>query len=352
MLLKKSLLTLVAFSTLALTANARDQIKIVGSSTVYPFSSSVAEELGATTGFKTPVVESTGSGGGMKLFCAGMGMETPDITNASRRMKDKEFKLCAEHGVTDITEAVIGFDGIAFAQDKSNPVFKVSKAQLLLAVAAEVPSKDGKSLVANPYKRWNQIDATLPDREIIIYGPPKSSGTRDAFEDMIMKGQTKHMNVYTDLYKKDEKKNKAYKKYHKVRTDGVYVEAGENDNLIVQKLTKNKNAFGIFGYSFLAENGAKINGALVNGVEPTPANISDGSYPISRSLFFYIKNGHAKDVPAMNKYVEMFLSDNMIGNEGILSEIGLIPLPAAERASIQSRVAKRTKLTLNDLKKK
>ena len=352
MLFKKTLLSLVVLSTFAVTASARDQIRIVGSSTVYPFSSAVAEELGATTNFKTPVVESTGSGGGMKLFCAGMGMETPDITNASRRMKTKEFQLCQKNGVTDITEAVIGFDGIAFAQAKSNGDFKVTKKQLLLAVAAEVPSKDGKSLVANPYTRWNQIDASLPNREIIIYGPPKSSGTRDAFEDMILKGQTKKMAVYTNLYKKDKKKYKAYKKYHKVRTDGIYVPSGENDNLIVQKLTKNKSSFGIFGYSFLAENSDKISGAKINGVEPTPDNISDGSYPISRSLFFYVKNSHAKKVKSMNKYIAMFLDDEMIGNDGILGEIGLIALPQNERLKIQKRVSKRTKLSLKDLKKK
>ncbi len=352
MLMKKSLLTVLAVSTLALTANARDQIRIVGSSTVYPFSSAVAEELGATTNFKTPVVESTGSGGGMKLFCAGMGMETPDLTNASRRMKDSEFAMCQKNGVTDITEAVIGFDGIAFAQSKSNPEFKVTKKQLLLAVAAEVPSKDGKSLIKNPYKKWNQIDASLPNREIIIYGPPKSSGTRDAFEDMILKAQTKKMDVYTKLYKKDAKKYKAYKKYHKVRTDGIYVEAGENDNLIVQKLTKNKASFGIFGYSFLAENGDKIQGAKINGVYPTPESISSGTYPISRSLFFYIKNGHAKDVKSLDKYVAMFMNDEMIGEDGILGEIGLIALPKAERSKIQNSVAKRVKLTLNDLTKK
>merc|ERR1711941_76901 len=224
-------------------------------------------------GYPTPVVESTGSGGGMKLFCAG----------------------------TDITEAVVGFDGIAFAQDKSNAAFNVSKKQIALAVAAEVPSKDGKSLIANPYKKWSDIDASLPNREIIIYGPPKSSSTRDAFEDMVMKGTFKKMAVYTDLYKADKKANKKYKKYAVVRTDGVYVESGENDNIIVQKLTKNKNAFGIFGYSFLVENEDKLVGSQVDGVLPTPDAISSGKYPISRSLFFYTKNSHKKDVPAMNK---------------------------------------------------
>lgn len=349
---KKTALALIASAALTVSLSARDQIKIVGSSTVYPFSSSVAEELGATTSFPTPVVESTGSGGGMKLFCASNGMNTPDITNASRRMKTSEFKLCAKNGVTNITEAVIGFDGIAFAQDKSNKSFSVTKKQLALAVAAEVPSKDGKSLVKNSYTNWSQIDSSLPNREIIVYGPPKSSGTRDAFEDMVLKGTFKKMAVYTDLYKKDKKKNKAYKKYHKVRTDGVYVPSGENDNIIVQKLTKNKNAFGIFGYSFLIENDDKLIGSKVNGVVPTPDSISSGKYPISRSLFFYIKNSHSKKVPAMKEYVSMFLDENMIGNDGILGEIGLIALPDSKRTSIRNSVLKREMLTLKALEKK
>ena len=352
MTIKKTALAILTLSALTISLSARDQIKIVGSSTVYPFSSSVAEELGAITSYPTPVVESTGSGGGMKLFCAGNGMNTPDITNASRRMKTKEFALCEKNGVTDITEAVIGFDGIAFAQAKSNSPFNVTKKQLLLAVAAEVPSKDGKKLIANPYTNWSQIDSTLPSREIIIYGPPKSSGTRDAFEDMILKGQTKKMDVYTKLYKSDKKKFKAYKKYKKIRTDGVYVPSGENDNLIVSKLNKNKAAFGIFGYSFLIENDDKVQGAKVNGVVPNPNTISSGKYPISRSLFFYTKNSHASKVPAMEKYVEMFMSEDMIGHEGILGEIGLIALPDSKREDIRNSVFKRTKLTLEDLSNK
>jgi phosphate transport system substrate-binding protein len=350
--MKKTALALLTASALTVSLSARDQIKIVGSSTVYPFSSAVAEELGAITNYPTPVVESTGSGGGMKLFCAGNDMNTPDITNASRRMKTKEFKLCEKNGVTDITEAVIGFDGIAFAQAKSNTAFSVTKAQLLLAVAAEVPSKDGKSLIPNPYTKWSQIDSSFPNREIVIYGPPKSSGTRDAFEDMILKGQTKKMEAYTSLYKADKVKNKAYKKYHRIRTDGVYVPSGENDNLIVAKLNKNKAAFGIFGYSFLMENNDKVQGAKVNGVLPTPDTISSGKYPISRSLFFYTKNSHASKVPAMSKYVDMFMSEDMIGSYGILGEIGLISLPDARRTALRASVAKKTKITLEELSKK
>lgn len=350
MTIKKTSLVLLASAALTVSLSARDQIKIVGSSTVYPFSSSVAEELGATSKFPTPVVESTGSGGGMKLFCAGNDLNTPDITNASRRMKTKEFTLCEKNGVTDITEAVIGYDGIAFAQDKANPAFDISRKNLALAVAAEVPSKDGKSLIANPYKKWSDIDSSLPSREIIVYGPPKSSGTRDAFEELVMQATFKKMPIYTDLYKLDKKANKRYKKYSVVRQDGVYVPSGENDNLIVKKLTKNKNAFGIFGFSFLVENDDKLSGSTINGIEPTPKAISSGKYPVSRSLFFYTKNSHKKDVPAMNKYLEMFMSENMIGEDGILSEIGLIPLPQEQRAELRKSVLAGKKITLKELK--
>jgi phosphate transport system substrate-binding protein len=351
MTIKKTSIALLASAALTVSLSARDQIKIVGSSTVYPFSSSVAEELGATSKYPTPVVESTGSGGGMKLFCAGNDLNTPDITNASRRMKTKEFKLCEKNGVVDITESVIGYDGIAFAQSISNNAFDISKENLALAVAKEVPSKDGKKLIANPYKKWSDIDASLPNREIIVYGPPKSSGTRDAFEELVMQKTFKKMPLYTDLYKADKKANKKYKKYSVVRTDGVYVESGENDNLIVQKLDKNRNAFGVFGFSFLIENDDKVQGATINGVKPTPTNISSGKYPVSRSLFFYVKNSHTQKVPAINKYVNLFMSEKMIGKDGILAEIGLIALPDATRTAMRSNVSKRTKLTLTDLKK-
>ncbi len=331
-------------------AEANDQIRIVGSSTVYPFASYVAEELGATTRYKTPVIESTGSGGGMKLFCAGDGMDTPDITNASRRMKAKEFKLCAENGVKEITEVVIGFDGIVIAQSSENSDINLTRKEILLAVAAEVPSKDGSRLIANPYKFWNEINASLPHRPILFYGPPTSSGTRDAFADLVMKHLTKKMDVYTSLYKADPKKNKGYKKYKTIRQDGVYVPSGENDNLIVQKLIKDKNAFGIFGYSFLEENAGRIKAATIESVTAEPENISSGKYPVSRSLYFYTKNSHADKVPGMSDYVKLFTSEAMIGEEGNLSEIGLIPLPEAEREATREHVAKHSKLTADALK--
>ena len=350
MTFKKTSMALIASALLATTLSARDQIKIVGSSTVYPFSSSVAEEFGATTKFPTPVVESTGTGGGMKLFCAGVDLNTPDITNASRRMKDKEFKMCEENGVTDITEALIGFDGIAIAQSASVKSFNVTKEQLALAVAEEVPSKDGKSLIKNPYKKWSDIDATLPDREIIVYGPPKSSGTRDSFEELVMQSTFKKMPVYTDLFKADEKANKKYKKYSVVRTDGVYVESGENDNLIVQKLTKNDAALGIFGYSFLEENKDKVVGITVDNIAPTAETISSGKYPVARSMYFYIKNQHASEVPALKEYTNLFMSEKMIGTDGILTELGLVTLTDDVRAAARTKVMNSEKLTAEQLK--
>jgi phosphate transport system substrate-binding protein len=350
MTFKKTSIALIASALLTTTLSARDQIKIVGSSTVYPFSSSVAEELGATTKFPTPVVESTGTGGGMKLFCAGADLNTPDISNASRRMKNKEFKLCEENGVTDITEAIIGFDGIAIAQDAKVAAFNVTKAQLALAVAAEVPSKDGKSLIANPYKKWSEIDASLPNREIVVYGPPKSSGTRDSFEELVLQHVFEKMPVYTDLFKADETANKKYKAYSVLRTDGVYVESGENDNLIVQKLTKNSAAIGIFGYSFLEENKDKVVGLTIDNVTPTVDTISSGKYPIARSMYFYIKNAHAKEVPALKEYTNLFMSEKMIGNDGILTELGLVVLPSDVRNAARAKVMNSEKLTLDQLK--
>jgi phosphate transport system substrate-binding protein len=350
MTFKKTSIALIASALLTTTLSARDQIKIVGSSTVYPFSSSVAEELGATTKFPTPVVESTGTGGGMKLFCSGADLNTPDISNASRRMKDKEFKLCEENGVTDITEAIIGFDGIAIAQDAKVTTFNVTKAQLALAVAEEVPSKDGKSLIANPYKKWSDIDASLPSREIVVYGPPKSSGTRDSFEELVLQHVFEKMPVYTDLFKADETANKKYKAYSVLRTDGVYVESGENDNLIVQKLTKNSAAIGIFGYSFLEENKDKVVGLTIDNVAPTVDTISSGKYPIARSMYFYIKNAHAKEVPALKEYTNLFMSEKMIGNDGILTELGLVVLPSDVRNAARAKVMNSEKLTLEQLK--
>ena len=335
--LKKSVLALALLVVGAGMAQARDQVKISGSSTVFPFSSYVAEELGATTKFPAPVVESTGSGGGHKLFGAGIGANTPDIANSSRRMKDSEFEAAEKNGVTDITEALIGYDGIAVAQNKDNAPMNVTLQELAMAVAADVPV-DGK-IVPNPYKMWNEINPALPARKIVFYGPPTSSGTRDAFEEMVVE----------KICGKIEGYEKGYKK---IRQDNAYVPAGENDNLIVQKLANDKDAFGIFGFSFLEENPDKIMGASINGIAPTPEAIADGSYPISRSLFFYIKNAHYDVIPGLKEYVELFMSEKMIGTDGLLKTIGLVPLPDDLRAQARQDVLDQKKLTLESLKHK
>ncbi|MBD3624767.1 MAG: PstS family phosphate ABC transporter substrate-binding protein [Rhodobacteraceae bacterium] len=321
--LTASALALVAVSATA--ASARDQIRIVGSSTVFPFSTAVAEQFGKTTDFATPVVESTGSGGGLKLFCSGVGTEHPDITNASRRMKEKEFKLCAENGVTEITEAVGGFDGIVVANAKDGPLFELTRAQLVEALAANGP------LPTN----WSEIDPSLPAIKIEVLGPPPSSGTRDAFEELVMEEGC-------------EETDKVECEGVSIREDGVYVEAGENDNLIVSKLEANPNALGIFGFSFLDQNADKLQGAVVDGVEPTFENIADGQYPVSRSLYFYLKNAHVGVVPGLQEYANEFLSDAASGEEGYLIDKGLIPLAEDKHDEIADNVANLTPMTGNE----
>jgi len=336
----KTLITLIGSLLLIGNAVAGEQLKIVGSSTVYPFASYVAEEFGSVSRYPTPVVESTGTGGGMKLFCSDGGPDSPDITNASRRMKIKEFNLCDRNGVDDVTELMFGFDGIVIAQSINNDKISFTKHDLLLAAAKMVPNKDNTALIENPYHYWDEIDPKFPHRKISIYGPPVSSGTRDAFEEIVLEFQTEDMKVYRDA---------GLKGYRIIRTDGVYIPSGENDNLIVQKLTKDTEAFGIFGYSFLVENSDTITGVDVDGVEPTVESISSKEYPIARSLFFYIKNSHIEDTPAITEYVQMFLSEDLIGEDGLLSEIGLIPMSEESILKNQQKAENRTPLTLKEL---
>ncbi|WP_419903109.1 PstS family phosphate ABC transporter substrate-binding protein [Kiloniella sp.] len=307
-------------------AQARDQIRIVGSSTVFPFSTTVAETFGKTTGFKTPVVESTGSGGGMKLFCAGVGVEHPDITNASRRIKASEYEKCTKNGVS-ITEVKIGFDGIVLSNSKKSDRLTLTKKQIFLALAKQVPV-DGK-MVDNPYQKWSDIDKSLPNSKIEVLGPPPTSGTRDAFVELAMEGGAKKFENLKALRKADKKAFKVIA--HTIREDGAYVEAGENDNLIIQKLEANPQALGIFGFSFLDQNADKIQGSIVEGAEPTFENIAAGDYGVSRSLYFYVKKEHVGSVPGIEEFVKAFTSEDAWGDEGYLADKGLIPLPAADR---------------------
>ena len=313
-----------ALATLALAGNAaaRDQIKIVGSSTVFPFSTAVAESFGKVTSFKTPVVESTGSGGGLKLFCAGVGTEHPDITNASRRMKAKEWKLCNENGVTDIVESIVGFDGIVVANAKSGADFTGLTREILY-----------KALVkgAGEPEKWSDIDPSLPAIKIEVLGPPPSSGTRDAFEELALEAGCEKAGGDCDNIE--------------VRDDGAYVDAGENDNLIVSKLTANPDAVGVFGYSFLDQNADKIKGAKIGGVEPTFENISSGEYPVSRSLYFYIKKAHVGVVPGIAEFGAEFVSERASGNDGYLADKGLIPLPEDDHAANAARVTSLSVMT-------
>jgi len=308
-------------------AEARDQIRIVGSSTVFPFSTAVAEQFGKTSSFATPVVESTGSGGGMKLFCAGVGEDHPDMTNASRRMKKSEFETCTKNGI-DITEVKIGFDGIVIANSKAGPDMSLTLDQVFLALAKEVPM-NGK-LVANPYKMWSDIDASLPKTRIEVLGPPPTSGTRDAFVEIAMEGGCKKVAGAKEL-------GLAKKACHEIREDGAFIEAGENDNLIVQKLEANPDAFGIFGFSFLDQNSDKVKGAKVNGTSPEFEEIAAGNYPISRSLYFYVKQQHVGVIPGIKEFVAEFTSENAWGPDGYLVDKGLIPLPDDARSAMMKQ---------------
>lgn len=319
----------VALAASSGIAAARDQIKIVGSSTVFPFTTAVAEKFGHTGG-KTPVVESTGTGGGMKLFCQGVGEGTPDFTNASRAIKERELKSCIDNGVTPV-EIKVGFDGIVLANSKSGKPIELSKAQIFLALAKEVPGADGK-LVANPNGMWSDIDASLPNTKIEVLGPPPTSGTRDAFVELAMEGGAKKFETLAALRKADKK---AFKKVaHAMREDGAFIEAGENDNLIVQKLEANPNAFGIFGFSFLDQNADKLQGAQVDGEFPTFEKIAAGDYGVSRSLFIYAKKEHVGVIPGMEEFISEYTSDGAWGPDGYLADKGLIPLPDAERDAV------------------
>ncbi len=342
-------ITLAAAAAIAGTfavgpASARDQIKIVGSSTVFPYTQAVAEEF-AKKGGKAPVVESTGTGGGFKIFCQGVGTDQADIAGASRAIKKSEYDDCVKNGVTDITELLLGFDGISIAQSKKGPDLDLTKSQIYLALAKEVPV-DGK-LVENPYKSWSDVDASLPNQAILVYGPPPTSGTRDAFVELALHSGCEALDFFKEQKKSLEKK--AYEtlvkeKCSPIRTDGPYIEAGENDNLIVQRLEADANAYGVFGYSFLFENEDKLKGVKVEGVLPSFDTIAEGSYGISRPLYIYIKNAHRDVIPGVKEFLAEYVSKEALTRGGYLSERGLTPLSDEKVKETQEAVSSGKKL--------
>ena len=316
----------------ATSSMARESIEVVGSSTVYPFSTVVAERYGRASGQLTPKIESTGSGGGMKLFCSGVGTNYPDITNSSRRMKSSEFKKCQANGVKEVIEVQVGYDGIVIANSVESAPVELSRKDIFLALAAQVPGAAEGELIDNPYTTWKQVNSALPDTAIEVLGPPPTSGTRDAFAELALEGGCKKFAWIKAMKKTDKSAYKAL--CHTIREDGAYIEAGENDNLIVQKLQANPAALGIFGFSFLDQNADNVQGANIESVEPTFESIADKSYPISRPLYFYVKKAHVGVVPGIEGYLKEFTSERAWGEDGYLAEKGMIPLPLKERRAM------------------
>jgi phosphate transport system substrate-binding protein len=343
LLLASALISLTIGGTAA-AQSGRDYVYVVGSSTVYPFSTVVAERFGRGSEFKTPKVESTGSGGGLKLFCDGVGVDYPDVTNSSRAIKQSEVDTCAVNGITDIVEVRIGYDGIVLANALGAPAVSLTRADLFRALAKAVPGDAEGELIENPYRTWADVNAALPATRIEVLGPPPTSGTRDAFVELAMEGGCKTVPWIKALKSSD--KNRYKEICHTIREDGAFVEAGENDNLIVQKLEANPDAFGIFGFSFLDQNGEKVKGAEIDGVEPTFDAIADGSYPVSRPLYFYVKKAHVDVIPGLRGFLREFTSERAWGEEGYLSDRGLIPMSEDERSKVAADVRELKPLTL------
>jgi phosphate transport system substrate-binding protein len=329
---------ILALSATAALAQSREQIRIVGSSTVFPYTQAVSEQFAAMTGGTAPVVESTGTGGGMQIFCGGVGPDHPDITGASRAMKQSEFELCQQNGVDSVTEVLIGYDGLSVAHAQSAPDMDLTKAQLFQALAAEV-EVDGE-IVANPYTNWSEIDPALPDMAITVFGPPPTSGTRDAFVELVMLEGCEEFEAIAAL-EEDAMEDTC----SRMRQDGPFIEAGENDNLIVQRLNADPAALGIFGYSFLYENSDTLKAVAIEGVAPSAETIADASYGVSRPLFFYVKNAHKGVIPGLEEFVTEYVSEESFGEGGYLSERGLIPLSADERDATRAAVSGNTAMT-------
>jgi len=349
---KRKIVTTLSVAVAALMATsaiavARDKMRIVGSSTVYPFTTAVAEQFGKSGAGKTPVVESTGTGGGMKLFCAGIGVGHPDMTNASRAIKKGEFEDCQKNGVKDVVELKVGIDGLVLAQSKAGSGMSLTMAQIFLALAEQVPGPDGK-LIANPNKTWSDVDKSLPNIKIEVLGPPPTSGTRDSFHELFLEVGAKSLPALKDMQKADAK---GFEKLWKsIRKDGAYVEAGENDNVIVQKLESNKNTVGIFGYSFLEENLAKLRGVTIDGVEPDYDTSSSGKYKGARPLFVYVKKQHVGVIPGMEKFVTEYVSAKAMSKDGYLARRGLVALPKAEADRVAAVAKEMKPLVAADVK--
>jgi phosphate transport system substrate-binding protein len=332
----------LALAPAALAQSGRDYVSVVGSSTVYPFTTTVAEQFGRAGKFKTPKVESTGTGGGIKLFCSGVGVQHPDVANASRAIKASELEACAKAGVKDVIEVKVGYDGIVVANSKKGKPYQLTRKEIYLALAKQVPDPANPArLVANPYKSWNQINKALPADRIEVLGPPPTSGTRDAFLELAMEPGCENFASIKALKDTDESRFKQV--CHAIREDGMYVEAGENDNLIVQKLQANPKALGIFGYSFLEQNVSQLQGSTVDGVVPTFDNIADSKYPVSRAMFIYVKQAHLGVIPGLREFITEFVSARSMGVDGYLADRGLVPLPAAELARVRATVLQKIK---------
>jgi phosphate transport system substrate-binding protein len=311
----------------------RDYARMAGSSTVYPFARTIAEEFGRNTPFKTPIVEATGTGGGIKLFCLGVGKNFIDFANASRAMTKSELEICNKNGIKNIIEIKIGYDGIVLANSNESRSYNLTQKQIFLALADKI-SRNGK-LIKNPYEKWSDIGKNLPDTKIMVYGPPPTSGTRDAFVELVMEEPCVKNPVFIKNFP-DKKQRK--KKCHIIRSDGKFIEAGENDNLIIQKLRNDHDALGIFGFSFLEQNSGIIHGAKINGIYPTFKNIASNKYGVSRPLFIYFKQEHANLVPGIKEFVSEMISQDAIGDEGYLIRKGLIPAHRDDIKKMRERI--------------
>lgn len=340
----------ITLASQAVADSSRDYISVVGSSTVYPFATVVAEQFGKSGKFKTPKIESTGTGGGLKAFCAGIGPQFPDITNASRRIKQSEYDNCQKNGIKEIVEVKIGYDGIAVAQAKQAKALPLTRRQLFLALAKQVPDpKNPKQLIANPNLTWQDVDPALPPRKIEVLGPPPTSGTRDAFVELALEGGCQE---FPEIKALKESNEAEYKRIcQTVREDGAYVEAGENDNLIVQKLGANPDALGIFGYSFLDQNRSVVVGETIDGVAPEFEAIAGGKYPVSRPLYVYVKKAHVPVIKGISQFLAEFTSEKAWGDDGYLADRGMIPMPAEERKEFAQAAKNLKPLALDGGKK-